>query len=343
MRRTSDSDSSAHPPPPAPEAGVTEVRVPRTLHEHDDPGLGRPGARIGARGFTLIELITAMVLTGILAAVAAVFLRVPIAGYFDVARRAALTDIADLAVRRFSRDVQTALPNSVRVAGACTGLTTCYLEYLEVRTGGRYREEPSGGATQCPAGGLPGYDDALTIGNADTCFRSLGAVPGLATIAAGGDYLVVYNLGPGFAGADAYAGGAATGGNKSRITATAADAGANPEDRIQFQSLAFPLASPDRRFHVVSGPVTYVCDPAAQTLTRQWGYAVSAGQGTPPAGGNAALLATGVTECSFTYAPNAVAQRNGIVSIRLQLSQADPAGTTERVTLFSQVHVSNVP
>ena len=110
---------------------------------------------LAMRGFTLIELITAMVLTGILAAAAAVFLRVPIAGYFDIARRAALTDIADLAVRRFSRDVQTALPNSVRVAGACGGGGTCYLEYLEVRTGGRYREEPSGGATICPAGAGP--------------------------------------------------------------------------------------------------------------------------------------------------------------------------------------------
>ena len=60
---------------------------------------------VALRGFTLIELITALVLTGILAAAAAVFLRVPIAGYFDLARRAALTDIADLAVRRFSRDV----------------------------------------------------------------------------------------------------------------------------------------------------------------------------------------------------------------------------------------------
>ncbi|MFA7281773.1 MAG: type II secretion system protein [Sterolibacterium sp.] len=295
------------------------------------------------RGFTLIELITAMVLTGILAAAAAVFLRVPIAGYFDLARRAALTDIADLAVRRFSRDVQTALPNSVRVAGVCNGLTPCYLEYLEVRTGGRYREEPSGGPTLCPAG-AGAYTDALQIGSVDTCLRSLGPIPALLTIATGaaaGDFLVIYNLGPGFAGADAYASGGVTGGNKSRILVRSAP-GAN-EDRIDFQNLAFPLASPDRRFHVVSGPVTYICDPAAQTLTRQWGYAISAGQGTPPAGGNSALLATGVTECSFTYNPNVVAQRNGVVSVRLQLSQADPAGTTERVTLFSQVHVSNVP
>ncbi|MCW5595767.1 MAG: prepilin-type N-terminal cleavage/methylation domain-containing protein [Rhodocyclaceae bacterium] len=295
------------------------------------------------RGFTLIELIVAMVLTGILAAAAAVFLRVPIAGYFDLARRAALTDIADLAVRRFSRDVQTALPNSVRVAGACTGLTTCYLEYLEVRTGGRYREEPAGGATTCPAG-AGAYTDTLQIGIADTCFRSLGPVPDLAGIATGaatGDFLVVYNLGPGFAGADAYASGAVTGGNKSRITAVAAGAGS--EDMIVFQPLAFPLASPDNRFHVVSGPVTYICDPVAGTLTRQWGYAIGAAQGTPPAGGVNALLANGVTGCSFTYNPNVVAQRNGTVSIRLELTQTDPAGTPERVTLFSQVHVSNVP
>jgi MSHA biogenesis protein MshO len=304
----------------------------------------RTSDRRGQAGFTLIELIVAMVLTGILAAAAAVFLRVPIAGYFDVARRAALTDIADLAVRRFGRDVQMALPNSVRVAGACTGVSTCYLEYLEVRTGGRYREEPSGGITQCPDS-AGAYTDTLQIGSPDTCFRSLGPVPDLASIATGaaGDFLVVYNLGPGFAGADAYASGPASGGNKSRITAVIADAGPNPEDRIAFESLAFPLASPDRRFHVVSGPVTYVCDPVAQTLTRHWGYAITPVQATPPSGGSSALLATGVTGCSFAYAPNAVAQRNGVVSIRLELTQTDPAGTPERVTLFSQVHVSNVP
>ncbi|MCO5098026.1 MAG: hypothetical protein M9884_11240 [Rhodocyclaceae bacterium] len=111
-------------------------------------------------------------------------------------------------------------------------------------------------------------------------------MPDLAAIVTGaaGDFLVVYNLGPGFTGANAYASGGVTGGNKSRITAVAA--GAGNEDRIDFQSLAFPLASPDRRFHVVAGPVTYICDPVAQTLTRQWGYAIGAAQATPPAGGN---------------------------------------------------------
>ncbi|MFA7281909.1 MAG: type II secretion system protein [Sterolibacterium sp.] len=295
-------------------------------------------------GFTLVEMIVSIVIVGILAAITALFLRVPFQAYEDITRRANLTDIADSALRRMARDLREALPNSVRVSGP-GGSGEFYMEFLQVRTGGRYREEPSGGATACPAGaGI--YTDALQIGTVDTCFRSLGAVPNLGSIVTGasGDFLVVYNLGPGFAGADAYASGAATGGNKSRITAVTAGAGLNPEDRIDFQSLSFPLASPSRRFHVVTGPVTYVCNPTAQTLTRQWGYAISAAQATPPLGGGAALLARGVAACNITYNPNAVAQRNGLVSISLAVSQNDVStGMRESVSLFSQVQVSNTP
>jgi MSHA biogenesis protein MshO len=294
-----------------------------------------------AAGFTLVEMIVSIVIVGILSAITALFLRVPFQGYQDITRRANLTDIADSALRRMARDLREALPNSIRVSGP--GVSgEFYLEFLQVRTGGRYREEPSGGATTCPLGGGT-YTDALQIGSADTCFRSLGTVPGLGNIVTGaaGDFLVVYNLGPGFAGADAYASGA---GNKSRITSVTAGIAPNPEDRIEFQSLAFPLASPDRRFQVVSGPVTFICNPTAGTLTRQWGYAISAAQATPPVGGNTALLANQVTACAITYNPNAVAQRNGLVSITLAVSQNDVStGIPESVNLFSQVQVSNTP
>jgi Tfp pilus assembly protein PilV len=53
-------------------------------------------------GFTLIEAIIAIVITGILGAVVAVFISKPIQGYFDSVRRAELTDQADVALRRIS-------------------------------------------------------------------------------------------------------------------------------------------------------------------------------------------------------------------------------------------------
>ena len=70
-------------------------------------------------GFTLIEMIVVIVITGIIAGIVAVFLRAPVQGYMDSARRAELTDIADTALRRMARDVRTAVPNSVRFSN-CT-------------------------------------------------------------------------------------------------------------------------------------------------------------------------------------------------------------------------------
>ena len=81
------------------------------------------------RGFTLVEMIMVIVITGIIGGMVAVFLRAPVQQYMDVSRRADMTDIADTALRRVSRDLRSALPNSVSVtisvgargAGGCTG------------------------------------------------------------------------------------------------------------------------------------------------------------------------------------------------------------------------------
>jgi MSHA biogenesis protein MshO len=295
------------------------------------------------RGFTLIELIVALTLTGILAAVMAVFLRVPFSGYQDVTRRATLTDIADTALRRMSRDIRNALPNSVRVTNPAVGVF--YLEFLDVRTSGRYRSQPSGGAMSCPVGGWgAGFNDTFEfgVGVSDTCLRTLGATPYLAAILPGSDFLVVSNLGVGVAGGDAYASGPASGGNKSLIAATVAGGGPAPEDTISFAANSFVLDSPSARFYVVSGPVTYQCNTATGTLTRHDGYPIAAVQPAPlPAAGN--NLATGVTGCAITYAPG-ITSRSGLVTLTLTLSQADPqTGQLESVTLMSQVHVSHTP
>jgi MSHA biogenesis protein MshO len=260
-----------------------------------------------AAGFTLVEAIVVIGITGIVVAGIAMFILRPVQSYVDAVRRAELTDVADTALRRIGRDIRSALPNSVRVVTA-GGVT--YLEYLQTSGGGRYRADVDSA----------GAGDILDFTANDATFDVLGPVPPLAA----GDRLVVYNLGPGTVESDAY-----TGNNSTAFASVAAPT-------ITMAAKRFPFASPGRRFHVVQYPVTYACNPVSGELRRYWNYAIAAAQPAPPATANNALLARNVAACVFTY--NTVTQRSGVVSLSLTLSQAG-----ESVNLFQQVHVINVP
>ena len=103
------------------------------------------GASSRQRGFTLTEAIIVIVIIGVLASTVAVFIRGPVQAYFDVNRRAQLVDTADTALRRMHRELKAALPNSVRVTGACAA--ACYIEFIPVAAGGRYRAAQTSGGT----------------------------------------------------------------------------------------------------------------------------------------------------------------------------------------------------
>lgn len=306
-------------------------QVPSSKFKFQDPGFCNlepetwnleQRARIArARGVTLIEMIVVIAITGILAAAVAVFIRRPVEGYIDAARRAELSDIADTALRRITRDLRTALPNSIRVTAA-GGVT--YLEYLQTGGGGRYRSD-----VDSAGGGNP-----LDFTAADATFNVIGPMPTMAA----GDSIVIYNLNwdpaPPTDTANAYVGdnrAAYSSNTATTITLSAAK--------------LFPYASPGKRFQVVQHPVTYACDPVGGTVRRIAGYAIQAAQpnnvaaaplSTAPSN---ALLATTITGCSFTYvAASGAAQRTGVASLFLEISQAG-----ESVRLFQQVHVNNVP
>jgi len=261
------------------------------------------------RGFTLVEAVAVIAIMGVVAGMVAIFIRQPVESYVNAVRRAALTDIADTALRRIGRDVRASLPNSIRVA-VSGGVS--YLEFLQTSGGGRYRAQLDS----------LGNGDTLDFAVADTTFDVIGPVPSSAP----GELIVVYNLGPGSTESDAY-----TGNNSSAFASVAGPT-------VTIAAKQFPFASPGRRFHVVQYPVTYACNPVSGELRRYWGYAVAAAQPTPPAGGNNALLATNLSDCNFTYQANPATQRNGIVSLNLKVTQAG-----ETVSLFQQVHVVNVP
>jgi MSHA biogenesis protein MshO len=273
-------------------------------------------------GFTLAELIIVIVVLGVISAATAVFIGGPINSYFDVSRRAQLSDIADTATRRIARDLQRALPNSVRVAGGCTGAAPCYLEYIPVVAAGRYRA----GADQSGHGNPFDFTD-----KADTSFDLIG--PGITLPAATPLWLVVYNLG--MPGANAYSGDAFA----SDVRRPYAGSGGSVKTISFRSSEALPFESPARRFQIVSAPVTYACRPAPSggTLTRNSGYGFAAVQPVALSGA-AALLASEVTSCSFAYSTDETFPRVGVVSISLQINQDG-----ESVSLFQQVHVSNVP
>lgn len=271
-----------------------------------------------SKGFTLVEMIMVIVITGIIGGIVAMFLKAPIQQYTDVARRADMTDIADTALRRIGRDLRLALPNSVRVAGPCNGTAACFIEFLPTKGGGRYRAGMGG--------------DELDFTVADSTFEVLGPMP--TGLVAGTDQIVVYNLG--IAGADTYAGD-----NRATVSAPPAGAVANITSKL------FPLDSPGHRFHVISAPVAYACDGAG-TLWRYWGYAIKPSQADTDSiaeldaliavQGARARLATHVSSCRFSYDAFVVAQRSGLVTINLGITEEG-----ETVTLYSAVHVSNQP
>ena len=193
--------------------------------------------------------------------------------------------------------------------------------------------------------------------SADTCFKTIGVLPDRATIVTGSDSLVLNNFGTGFSGQDAYAAGGPPATNRTLVTGASDDA-VLPQSQIQFSSATFARTSHDsvgKRFFVISGPVGYICDPVAGTLTRYWNYPIQAnlcvGQAgapclgsvnTPAAGSSSALLTAQVSACQFNYSQNASSQA-GLLTMLMTLSKSVSSGSAEQVSLYQSVHINNVP
>ncbi len=279
-------------------------------------------------GFTLIELVVTLVVTAIVVSFMSMFIGVPIRGFTDQARRSRLVDAADTALRRMERDVRRALPNSIR---ATTSAGVVALEMLSTIDGGRYRAQPPGSALQI-----------LDFSAPDNSFDALAPFTQLAKpFSSTTSYLAIYNVG--VPGADAYE--LANVITPPGTTITIDVDGATGEDRVTLApAFRFAYGSPTQRVYLVDGPITYLCNPLAATLTRYQGYTIAPSQSARDsdaeltgAGATASLMADDVASCSITYTAG-TAERAGLVSFQIAVQAQG-----ETVSLLSQVHVDNVP
>jgi len=294
------------------------------------------------RGFTLVEAVVVMVVTGILAGIMVLYIRRPVQNYADAAARADLSDAADLALRRMARELRTALPNSVRLTATPAG--QWWLEFIPTTAGGKYlavEDDPDPHAD--PMVGKP----LSFTSQAPAPFNVIGPMPPVAI----GDFLAIYNLGPNFAGADAYARSnlaVVTGFDKDKRSISydnvvPGQAGKNP---FYAAPGNVPNTSPGQRFQLVGRPVIFRCEGNVNgtgTLTRSVAADFLA-QPPLPLASQGILMANNVVACDFTIGTSG-SQQSGLIGLNLSLGRPNPEGgrVVETITLSHQIHVDNTP
>ena len=289
------------------------------------------GPRYANAGFTLIELVMVIIITGILAGVVAPLIARPTAAFIAETRRGAMIDTAQTALDRISREIRLAVPNSVRV-----DTTSKVVEFLRTMDGGRYRAQNTDKLdTTAPDASLD------TIGNLTTCAQ-LDVSPLIPNCANGVGYcMVVGNLGPG-TGSDAF-----NGDNIAPIQACTPGGAVSGDgsDHITLASaMQFPQPSPNQRFQIVDTPITFLCDTSAGTLRRYEHYEIRANQADvdtdaeltslPVNPAESALLAQDISACQFSYD----AAVTHLLTVSLTITRDN-----ESITLSKKIRVENQP
>jgi MSHA biogenesis protein MshO len=253
-----------------------------------------------ARGFTLVELVVTIAVSAIVLVFAGMFIQAPFDAYIASTARAEIQDSLGIAWPRMERDIQSALPNSVRIN---QNGTVWALELLPVMESARFMSTPGPGSFN-----TAGYFRTVSL-------THTAASP--ATLAPGTFYLSINNQPPN----NAYAlTNVMTPAN--RTIAFSGNIGAD-EDRISITPAFTFAAGASKRIYLVTRPVTYLCNPAAGTLQRFSGYTIAASQTSrrtaaqlTAAGATASLVARDITSCNFSQLP-ANAVHGQIVTIRI--------------------------
>jgi MSHA biogenesis protein MshO len=262
-------------------------------------------------GFSLIELVVALMLSTIVVGFVATIITVPAQAHFAQARRSELAAEAEAVTQAMSQDFHRALPNSVRT-GAVGG--RAIVEMIGFSSVEMYRDAGIEGDPLIVDPVLP----------ADDQFDVLG-FPAVVTTD-----VVINNLG--IPGQNAY--------ELANVIAPATMATNNATITLTSPGFRFAAHSPRRRAFLTSAAnavIRYECDPGAGTLRRYDNLAVTGALGALPGGAPSRLITRDVSTCTFTPRPGN-AEHGGLLIIEVSLSRVTN-GTAETLRVMKQLKV----
>jgi MSHA biogenesis protein MshO len=271
-------------------------------------------------GVTLVELVVVLTLLGVMGSIGATLVSRIVAGQQDNRGRLALAQAADGAFARVASELDTALPNSLRVSANAAGT---WIEWVPVQDAARYRQAPD------TASGTPG--DSLDLGDAsDNAFDVIGTALAMPAAAA---QIAWANLGT--SESDVYAG------TNRRSGLVVSNAGRH----VAFTAAgALPADASTARFFIVGTPLTLACVTQAdgsQELRRYSGYGWKATQpvgSSDLAGATAVVLLSQLSSCSAAY--GSALANIGLLNLRIGLGDGVSAA---RLDFMQQLAVDNTP
>lgn len=290
------------------------------------------------RGFTLVELIVVMVIIGILAGSIALYFLPAIRSYVSIQHRANLTDLVDGAIRTMTRDIRSAVPNSIRTAGSL-----CF-ELVPTSAGGRYRTAPDTGWDSANPGNPTQWVNTLTTTS------SFDVVTPLTTAPSVGDYVVINNQNTG----NVYALTSDANSSRAVISNVATLPSTLGNYRLTLSSsMQITPGYNNARFVIVPAAqqaVFYVCSGAtgvdasgngSGTLYRFSGYGFNANANAcPTPTASTPIVATKVESCTFTYDPSTgnSTVATGYMQLQLKLTE-----NNESVQILVGTPTDNTP